>query len=106
VEFEQVHMLVGAAARPACRTHHIPNSAPCAFFINDLHIASKAKLAVNAEIKSQLSPNGTGISFAGYPLTRAQLVPLIKSKAAYSDTPFRIIVRHGQIVSILGLYHP
>jgi len=106
VEFERVRMLVGAAARPACRAHHIPAAAPCAFFIEDLHIASTAALAANAEIKSQLAPDGVGISAAGYPLTLARLVPLIRPKATYSDTPFRIVVRHGRIVSMLGLYHP
>ena len=106
VEFEQVKMLVGAAARPACHAHHIPDSAPCAFFIDDLHVPGTAVLAADAEIKSQLSPDGIGISAAGYSLTPAQLVPLIQPKAIYSDTPFRIIVQHGQIISMLGLYHP
>jgi hypothetical protein len=106
VEFEQVEMLVGAAARPACHAHHIPDSAPCAFFIEDLHVASTGVLAANAQIKSQLSPDGVSISAAGYPLTPAQLVPLTQPTAIYSDTPFRIIVQHGQIISMLGLYHP
>ena len=99
-------MLVGAAARPACRAHHIPDNAPCEFYIDQLHINSTARLAANADVRSQLSPDGTRISFAGYPLTPAALVPLIQPNAAYSDAPFRIVVQHGQIVSMLGLYHP
>lgn len=35
-----------------------------------------------------------------------ELAPLIQPKAVYSDTPFRIVVQHGQIVSMLGLYAP
>lgn len=40
------------------------------------------------------------------PAYPAQLAPLIQPKAVYSDTPFRIIVQHGQIISMLGLYTP
>jgi len=106
VEFEQVNMLVGAAARPACRAHGIPDFAPCEFYIDDLNVASTAVLAANADIKSQLSPDGVGISFAGYPVTPAQLVPLIQPEGAYSGTPFRIVVQDGEIVSMFGLFHP
>ena len=106
VKFEQVHMLTGAAARPACRAHNIPDFAPCEFYIDDQHVASTAMLAANPDIKSQLSPDGVAISFTGYSLTPAQLTPLVQPKAVYSDTPFRIIVQHGRIVSMLGLYTP
>lgn len=106
VEFEQVNMLVGAAARPACRAHGIPDFAPCEFYIDDLHVASTAVLAANADIKSQLSPDGIGVSFAGYPVTLAQLVPLIHPEGAYSGTPFRIVVQDGKIASMFGLFHP
>ncbi len=60
----------------------------------------------NADIKSQLSPDEIGISFAGYPVTPAQLVPLIHPEGAYSGTPFRIVVHDGKIVSMFGLFHP
>jgi hypothetical protein len=99
-------MLVGNAARPACRAHGIPDVAPCAFYIEDLHATGAAVLAPGADIKSQLSPDGKGISAAGFPVTPVQLVPLIEPNASYAGIAFRIVVQHGQIVSMLGLYHP
>jgi hypothetical protein len=104
VQFEQAEMLTGAAARPYCTAEGVPAGEPCEFYIRHLNIESTAVLAPDAQITSELSPDG-GVG-TGFPVSVAQLPALIQPAGLYHGIVFTIVIQHGQITSMRGLFHP